>query len=77
MPESVQRELEDLRRKAAAKTDEETIRFREAYRQLVEQFEYVEGLVRSMAGTREEEARKYAGAVAAAARKMADRMAAL
>ena len=77
VPESVQRELEDLRRKAAAKTDEETIRFREAYRQLVEQFEYVDGLVRSMAGTREEEARKYAGAVAAAARKMADRMAAL
>lgn len=77
VPEDVQRELETLRRKAAAPADEETIRFREAYRQLVEQFEYVEGLARAMIGTREEEARKYAGAVAAAARKMADRMAAL
>lgn len=75
LPAEVERELELLRAKAsAAAIDERVVLLREAYRQLVAQFENVSKMVRELEQDKPAEAQKYAGAVVKAARMMADRM---
>lgn len=75
VPEEVQAELDRLRRQAQTAPNEAIILLRNAYRELIDRFSGLEGMLREMAQTQPEEADRYRCAIRKAAEQMAARLA--
>lgn len=73
-PPEIEQELQELRRKVRAAPNEEVVKLRVVYRQLVEAFDTVEKLINGLEEEQPEEAARYRKAVSTAAARMAERL---
>lgn len=73
-PPEIEQELQELRRKVRAAPNEEVVKLRVVYRQLVEAFDTVEKLINGLEEEQPEEAARYRKAVSTAATRMAERL---
>ena len=73
-PPDVERELSELRRRVRAAPNEDVVKLRVVYGQLIETFGTVKKLIDALETARPEEAARYRKAVAAAAQRMAEQI---
>ena len=73
-PPEVERELSELRRRVQAAPNEDVVKLRVVYAQLIETFGTVKKLIDALEDAQPEEAARYRKAVAAAAQRMAEQI---